>query len=200
MRSWRYQPLDFVLCLRDFSTIRAITCWFADGLPPYPYMGCRRKRRGRARGDGRLFATRFSDAIAGRAVSTGSVTARGRVIVMVATNRRIVRWQQMEETQLRSPDARRWYRVDLSRSTRGSAWRAHDVGCDGRSGPHRPLAGEPGLIAYECPSCGYVNESVSAPRRRPSAGSTRPFSPVASAIFVDQLSIRLHRPTDLRPG
>ena len=29
-----------------------------------------------------------------------------------------------------------------------------------------PVAGEPGLIAYECPECGYVTSVLQPPRRQ----------------------------------
>jgi hypothetical protein len=33
-------------------------------------------------------------------------------------------------------------------------------GPDARGGEDRPVQGDPGLIAYECPSCGYVTSDL----------------------------------------
>lgn len=58
-----------------------------------------------------------------------------------ATNWPIVRWQQWRNAAQKSPDARRWYRVELvEKQTRWWAGMLTMWGCDGRGGSHRPTA------------------------------------------------------------
>ena len=53
---------------------------------------------------------------------------------------------------------------NLSRSKRGSALACSRCGAAMDEVVRiEPLAGEPGLIAYECPSCGYVTSLFSHP-------------------------------------
>lgn len=53
---------------------------------------------------------------------------------------------------------------NLSRSKRGSALACSRCGAAMDEVVRiEPLAGEPGLIAYECPSCGYVTSLFSQP-------------------------------------
>lgn len=99
-----------------------------------------RLRHGLAGGAGQ-----FGDPLADPAVEAlagpFAAGARPATCHRPATNWPIVRWQQWRNAAQKSPDARRWYRVELvEKQTRWGAGMLTMWGCDGRGGSHRPTA------------------------------------------------------------
>ena len=101
--------------------------------------------------------------------SRGTYASRGsmrtaRPLPSSRTNRRIVRWHNGETQLKRALTQGAGIVSNLSRSKRGSALACSRCGAAMDEVVRiEPLAGEPGLIAYECPSCGYVTSLFSQP-------------------------------------
>ena len=204
------QPLDLVLGLREFFHSPHNDRLGSRTTAASPYMGWRRinlkvavattvARRSFRRVRSERRWDRFGDPLPiqplKRWPGPPAVGARHRSLVIVPqpTGRSCV--GNNGETQLKRALTQGAGIVsNLSRSKRGSALACSRCGAAMDEVVRiEPLAGEPGLIAYECPSCGYVTSVLSHPDGERLVGRRSPFTPVASALFRRHLSIRLHQ-------
>ena len=147
------------LVFGSFSTVRTITD-LARGQCRLPYVGCQRInlkavrwRRRSPGGPSAVFTARSWQAVRTSSVPRLPIQPLKRwpdpcgqraapaTCHRPATNWPIVRWQQWRNAAQKSPDARRWYRVELvEKQTRWGAGMLTMWGCDGRGGLHRPTA------------------------------------------------------------
>jgi hypothetical protein len=93
-----------------------------------------------------------------------------RASVFVATNRRIVRWQQRRNAAQKSPDPRRRYRVRPVEKQTPSCPGLHKMwSWDGRSAQHRPPGRGTGIDRVRVPELRLRDQRAHSSRGRPIA-------------------------------